>query len=207
MDDQRGHGAAARGLFKFVGPAAVVGEGFPLEEIGIVGDGFVHKKESDFAFEIDSFVIVPLIFRGFNAVPQKNDGRVDVGDFFLCFVAGDKIIEELQRERVTLVWNHLEGGVRKGFHGDHGNVLEKSVIVASGLEAIRGELLGDVVGRFIATGLAHAAPFQGIARKILHVLADFFGAGGRQFYCCADSRGRLCLLCDESDSEWCCHKE
>src|SRR5712664_2211072 len=42
MNNQRADSAVPRGLFKFVGPAAIVSERFAFEEFGIVGDWFVH---------------------------------------------------------------------------------------------------------------------------------------------------------------------
>jgi len=41
MNDDGGDGAAARGFFELVGPAAVVGESFAFEEFGIVRSGLV----------------------------------------------------------------------------------------------------------------------------------------------------------------------
>ena len=48
VNDQRGNRAAPRRLFKFVGPAAVVGERLALEKVRIVGNRLVDKEQCDF---------------------------------------------------------------------------------------------------------------------------------------------------------------
>ena len=83
MNDEHADGAAARGLFVFVGPAAVVGEGFALEELLVVGRRLVDDDQCDLALQVDLFavragVVVPVVLRRVNAVAHKDDGRIDV---------------------------------------------------------------------------------------------------------------------------------
>ena len=47
VNDEHAHGSAARGFFIFVGPAAVVGEGFALEELLIVRRRLVDDDQGD----------------------------------------------------------------------------------------------------------------------------------------------------------------
>ena len=73
MNQDRAHRAFARGLFVFIGPTAVVGERFALEELRIVGSGFVHQHQQDFTFHINALVIVPLIFGRLDAIAHINN--------------------------------------------------------------------------------------------------------------------------------------
>src|SRR5580692_7954805 len=97
VNDECGNGAAASGLFKLVGPAAVIGESFTFKKLGIVGGGFGDKEKSDFAFEVVAFVVVPLIFRSGDAKTDEDNGSVDVCGFSLAFIVGDVIVVGLER--------------------------------------------------------------------------------------------------------------
>ena len=79
MDDQYTDSATTRGLFVLVGPAAVVGHGLALEELLIVGGRFIDDDEGDFAFEVDTGVVVPVVFGGMDAVADKDNRRIDFG--------------------------------------------------------------------------------------------------------------------------------
>ena len=71
-------GSHAGGLLELVGPAAVVGEGFAAEEAGVVGGWVADDEEDDFAFDVDSGVVVPMELGGGDAVADEDDGGVDV---------------------------------------------------------------------------------------------------------------------------------
>jgi hypothetical protein len=60
-------------------------------------------------------------------------------------------------------------------HTDHGDLLEVGAVIASGLEAVAFELIGDVLGREVATLLVHAAAFECVTSEITDVSTDFFG--------------------------------
>ena len=78
VDDERADGSFAGGLLEFVGPAAVVGEGFAAEEVGIVGGRVADDAEDDFAFDVDAGVVVPVELGSGDAVADEDDGGVDV---------------------------------------------------------------------------------------------------------------------------------
>src|SRR5580700_4965678 len=111
VNDECGNGAAASGLFKLVGPAAVICESFAFEKFGIVGGGFGDKEKSDFALEIVAFVVVPLIFGSSDTKTDEDDGSVDVDGFGLALVVGDVIVVGLERHGRTVCRDEREGGV------------------------------------------------------------------------------------------------
>ena len=78
VDDECADGSHAGGLFEFVGPAAVVGEGVAAEEGGVGGGWVADDAEDDFAFDVDVGVVVPVELGRGDAVADEDDGGVDV---------------------------------------------------------------------------------------------------------------------------------
>src|SRR5260221_14453217 len=76
MDYEGADGAVARGLFELVGPAAVIGKRFALEEVRVVGNRLVHEEQGHFALEVDAFVIVPLLLGWGDALAHQSDGSI-----------------------------------------------------------------------------------------------------------------------------------
>ena len=59
MNDEHADGAAARGLFILIGPAAVVGERLALEKLLVVRGRLVHDDQRDFAFQVNLLAVGP----------------------------------------------------------------------------------------------------------------------------------------------------
>jgi len=79
VDDEDANGSAAGGFFILVGPAAVVGEGFGVEELLIIGRRLGDDDEGDLAVKVDVLavgagVVVPLVLGRVNAVADEDDG-------------------------------------------------------------------------------------------------------------------------------------
>ncbi len=168
MNNQRGDGSAPRCLLELVRPAPVIRQRFALKEFRIVGFRFADKQQGHLAFQVISFIVVPLLFRRVDAVAHKHNGCINIRQCRLRFVVGHVIIEVLQYDGRTSRWNDLERRGWKSFHPHHWHILKKSSIVSGGFQSKTLELRGDVIRRSVASLLAGAAPFQFIAGEILH---------------------------------------
>ena len=188
MDDECADGSHARGLFEFVGPAAVVGEGVAAEEVGIGGGRVADDAEDDFAFDVDVGVVVPVELGRGDAVADEDDGGVDVdggGEGAVGDGVVVAVLEVVGVERdADLAFGAFgrddgHGGfVGDGVHADEVDLLEVGAVVAAGFEAVEGELGGDVLGGDLAAAEAGAAAFEEIVGEELDVGADFFGVDG-----------------------------
>ena len=78
--------------------------------------------------------------------------------------------------------NRVSGRVRDSYQRD---LLHVGAVIARRLQAILGELGGDVFRREIAAALAGAAAFQKIVRQKAHMPANVFGIDGLE----SDERG------------------
>ena len=78
VDEDGADRAFARGFFVLVDPAAVVGERLAGEKFRIVRGRLVDQHEQDFAFDVDAFVVVPVVFGRLDAVADVDDLGVDV---------------------------------------------------------------------------------------------------------------------------------
>ena len=110
VDENHSHCAFARRFFVFVGPAPVVGEGFALEKFRIVRRRLVHQHEQHFAAHVDAFVVVPVIFRRFNAIADIDNVRIDIGLRLLGLIVGDILIKRLQIHRRALLGHQRKLG-------------------------------------------------------------------------------------------------
>ncbi len=147
MDDEGADGSFAGGLFEFVGPAAVVGEGLAGEEFGVVGGWVADDAEDDFAFDVDVGVVVPVVLGCGDAVADEDDGGVEGGGGGEGLVGDYEVVAEFEEDGLAGGGDEAEGGlVGDDFHADEVDLLEVGAVVAGGGEAVEGELGGDVFG-------------------------------------------------------------
>src|SRR5215831_14092688 len=187
MDDEDACGATTRGFFVLVGPAAVVGEGLAVEEFYVVGRRLVDDDEGDLAVEVDVLaigagVVIPVVFGGVDAVTDEDNRRVYVGCGLAGFVFRNDLaaVDEIDglpifRDEGKLCF------VFDGMDGEERDLLEEGVVVAGRLEAVKGELGGNVFGGELVATSAGAAAFQQIERQEANVSADSLrvdGCGG-----------------------------
>jgi hypothetical protein len=71
------------------------------------------------------------------------------------------------------------GLVADDFSPDEVDLLQIGAVVATGFEAVEGELRGDVLGGEFASAGSGAAAFEQIVGEELDVSADIFGIDGR----------------------------
>ncbi len=194
MNDENADGAAARRLFIFVGPAAVVGERSAFEEPFVVGWRLIHDDQRDFAVQVDLFAIgalevIPVIFGSANAVTDEYDRRVEVRGVLAGLVFGDDVgaIGEIggltacgfERE-LCFVFESVDGEER--------NFLEEGATFACGLHACESELRGNVFSGEFGAARTGATAFEQIEGEEADMRADPLGVnalrdgrrGGRQ---------------------------
>ncbi len=159
VNNECADGSHTGGLFEFVGPAAVVGEGVAAEEGGVGGGWVADDAEDDFAFDVDVGVVVPVELGRGDAVADEDDGGVDidgggegtVGDGVVVAVLEIVGVEGDGHLAFRSLGDERHGGfLRDGLHTDEVDLLEISAVVAAGFEAIEGELGSDVLGGNLA---------------------------------------------------------
>ena len=96
MDDQNGLRAHASGFFISIDPAAVIGEGASAEEFRIVRRRLVGEQHQHFAFDVDAFEIVPVKFRGDNAVADEDGLSIELIVRLLLFAHANKIVQPFE---------------------------------------------------------------------------------------------------------------
>src|SRR5439155_13948408 len=96
VNEERADRAFAGGLLVLVGPAAVIGEGLAAEKFGVVGGWVADDHEDDLALDVDAGVVVPVVLGGGDAVPDEDDGGVDVYDRGVAGVVNDVVGAELE---------------------------------------------------------------------------------------------------------------
>ena len=136
--------------------------------------------------------------RGADAVADEDGLAVEGVVFLLIFRGADEVLHPLERG-FEAVLGSGERGVGAGGDADERNGLKEGALIAGRLEAVEGELRGDIFGGQFTAANADAAPLQQVIRKKLDVRADAFtGDGGRLRQ--QDSRG-------EAKQEWTFHGE
>jgi len=185
VDENYSYCAFARRYFVFVGPAAVVGEGLALEKLGIIRRGLVDQHEQDFAAHVEAFVVVPVVFRRFDSVADKNNFGIDIRLRLLGLVEGDVFVKRLQVHGLALPGDERELSFRQSGDADQRNLLHVGAVIAGGLETVFGKLGGDVFGGNVAAALSGTAALQQIVRQVAHVPANVFGCDGLK----CDDRG------------------
>ena len=152
MNNQPPRRATSRRLLILIGPAAVVGERFALEEFLIIRRRLVHNHQRDFAVQVDlfsvrAFEIVPVVFRCANAVADKHDGCVKLCCVLARLIFGDNFGSVIQINRLAACG--LERKlclVLDGMHGKQRHLLEECPVVSSRLNARQGKLRRNVLG-------------------------------------------------------------
>ena len=97
VDDDNRRGSVARGFFIFIGPAPVVGERRPSEEIGIGRRRLAGEQHDYFAAHIDSLIIVPLVLGRDDAVPDEHRRRIELRIGALLISDADEFVEPFER--------------------------------------------------------------------------------------------------------------
>src|SRR5579884_4568319 len=111
MDENRASGAAASRFFILICPSTVVGERLALEEFFVSGRRFIDHHQQHFAANIDPLVVIPVIFRGFDSIAHKDDGRIDISGLSLRLVVGYVIVKQAQIEWAALIGNETEASL------------------------------------------------------------------------------------------------
>src|SRR5579875_1807266 len=170
MDDQHTDGAQTRGLLIFVGPAAVVGEGLAFEEAVIVRGRLIHDDQKDFALDVYTGIVVPMVFGSINAIAYKNNRRVNVRRFLSALVFGHPVAAVGKGNGLPVCGEELSGGlVFDGVDGVERDFLEVGSVVARRLQPVERELCGDIFGGKLTAALARTASFKQVAGKEAYV--------------------------------------
>ena len=80
--------------------------------------------------------------------------------------------EQLEFPGTPVGGNQRKCGFRRRSDADHGDLLHVGAVVAGGLQAVQGELRGNVLRRNIAAALPGAAPFEQVVGQEAHMSAD-----------------------------------
>ena len=177
VDDEDGPRAAPQPFLVFVDPAAIVSERGAIEEFRIVGSGFVGEEHQHLAGHVHAFEIVPVPFRRRDAVADEDRVRVEGRAVALAHVDAHQVVEQLE---IDLLAAGRRGDLRLGLRGDahQRHLLEVGAILARRFGAGRRQLPRDVFRGQVAAPGSHAAAFQQVARKILHVFANMLRVDG-----------------------------
>ena len=168
MDDKNGLGAVARGLLVLVGPAAVIGEGFPPEKFRIVRRRLVGEQDQHFALDVHAFEVIPMEFGRHDSVADEDCFGVELIRGLLQFADADVIVQPSKRDRfVGARGRERSPSLRGG--ADHRNGLEVRPVLARGLRAGCLELRRDIFGGQFFAGSSHAAAFQFVAGEVFDV--------------------------------------
>ena len=97
VNDDGGDRAAPGRFLIFIGPAAVVRQRPPGEELRIVRRRLIGEKDHHFPTHIDTGVIVPLIFRRHNAMTNEYRFRIERRIGLLLIRDTHKIVEPPER--------------------------------------------------------------------------------------------------------------
>ena len=102
VHNQRAGSALPGRFFKFVGPATVIGHRIAGEQFWILGrkTRIVDKHHHGFAFDIQTFIVIPVVFRCDNAVTNKHQFRVfDLAEFSDTGGPGKHLVTIFKRRR------------------------------------------------------------------------------------------------------------
>src|SRR5260370_885295 len=143
-----------------------------LEKIGIVRGRLIHQHQQDFAANVHTFVVVPLILGGFNAVSHVNDLGVNVIGWPLGLVISDVLIERLKLHGISLGGREFEGGLGRWSDSDHRHFLEESSVVAGRLQSVEPELSRNIFRGNVSATLAGTSALKKIVREEAHVRPD-----------------------------------
>ncbi len=160
MNDQGADRALARRLFEFVGPTPVIGQRPRIEELGVFGRRLVHDDQHDLALDVHPLEVVPAILGCNDAVADEHDGRIDVHAVRLPLIAGHVVLAEFQLQRAAVLRVQGGGRCRQRVHAGELDFLQVAAVVARRLQAIQGELRGNVLRGDVAAAGTGAASLE-----------------------------------------------
>jgi hypothetical protein len=199
-----------RRLFEFVRPAAVIRERFAAEQVRFFWRRrrVVDHHQNPLALHVGAFVVVPLLFRCHDAVPNEDDIALNVHTRLFDAGKGDDLVEVAVRfPRNTERERAVDGGF------DDWHLLEVGAVLTARLGANRLQLRRDVLRRLLAARCRRRAAFHVIGRERLQMRLDgalldfvFRRTRGRRRF----NRSRLAVACDQQgqggDSEKTAHQ-
>src|SRR5260370_30389167 len=122
MNEQNCDRPFAGGFFEFVCPAPIIGERLAGEKPGIIGRRFVGHHHKHFAFEVDIFIVVPLVLGSINAIADENKVGVNIAAGILGLIGGNILFARLQLYFLAIVRNVTLGiGLLGQSH--HGHIM------------------------------------------------------------------------------------
>ena len=165
VDQEDSRGTLTLGLFDLIGPAPIVGEDGPSKDRAVAQARVIHQDDHDLVFDVQTLVIVPVVFRGYDTVPNEDqvarrfDGRI------VAHRPEHVVVPVGQVARGGA--EDLQGGI--GGQGDDGDMVVVAAAVSGRLQSQPLELGCDVLGRQLAAPGARPAPFQRIVRQELQM--------------------------------------
>ena len=151
-------------LFIFVSPAAVVGEGLAFEEFRIVRGRFVDQHEQNFSAYVLAFVVVPVVLGRLNSVSHKNNVGINIGLGLLRVVVSNVLVERAQIHGLALPGHERKLSFGERRDSDQGHSLHVCAVISGRLQAVFGELGGNIFRGDLAAALARPASLQQIVR-------------------------------------------
>ena len=177
MDDDHAQGSVPQGFFVFIGPAAVVSKRTAAKELRIGRGGLVGEQDQHLALDVHSFEIVPLKFRGDDAMADEYGFGIEVFGWLLTAVHSDEIFEPAERDGLARSGGR-QRGVRRCLDADQRHFLEVGSVVASGLGSEEGDLGGDVFGGKALAANGYTTAFEQIAGEEFDVGANALAGDG-----------------------------
>src|SRR5262249_32753276 len=157
-----------RRLFILVGPAAIVGESFAIEKLGIVGRRLIHQHEQYLTFDIHILVVVPVELGGVDTITNPDEVGVDIVTRVAGLVGGYEVGAIRQLEGSAAFGNQAELGVVLRGNAFQRHLLHECSVFTHRFQSIQGELRGDVFGGDFTASLASATTFKQIAGEKAH---------------------------------------
>src|SRR5262249_36110125 len=124
-----------------------------------------------FAANVETLVIVPVVFRRVDAVTDKDDIAVDRDFGLLEIASADEIFAESEFGIAGPAFDH-ELRRRIGPRSDHLNLLEIASVSGRGFESERFKLRCDVFGRESSAARPGAASFEQVVGQVFDVRAQ-----------------------------------
>ena len=171
MDDDRSQRAVAKRLFVLVGPAAVVSERAPGEELRIVRVRLVGEQNQNLPADVGALEIVPLEFGCHDSVTHKHGLGVELFDRVFALVGAHKVVQVLQRHGAA-ARQRFELRIRLCFDAHQRHLLEIGAAVAGRFGARQRELSGQELGCDLPAAHPHTAALEQVAGEKLHIGAD-----------------------------------
>ena len=128
MDHQRSRGTELRGDLELVAPATVVGHGSPTEDV--LAGRIIDQDEQDLAAHVQSFEVVPFVFRSDGAVAHENELAFHFHRFNATSSYGHVcLLMKLGRDVSLFYPNRIRFGRSQG---DQRDLLDKGAVRVAG---------------------------------------------------------------------------